>query len=55
MEREIYMTDVERADAKLAMLYNLRLQISKDTKESYTKDEILELLDTLAEKIKGGL
>ncbi len=55
MEREMYTTDIERADAKLAMLYNLRLQISKDTKETYTKDEILELLDTVAEEKKGGI
>ncbi len=48
------MTDVERADAKMAMLYNLRLQISKDTKATYTKDEILELLDAVAEEKKGG-
>jgi len=55
MEREIYATDAERADAKTAMLYNLRLQIKKSAKETYTKDEILELLDTVAEEKKGGV
>ena len=54
MERETYTTDVERVDAKMAMLYNLRLQIAKDIKETYTKDEILELLDAVAEEKKGG-
>jgi len=55
MERETYTADVERADAKIAMLFNLRLQIKKSAKETYTKDEILGLLDAVAEKIKGGI
>lgn len=55
MEREIYTADVERADAKIAMLFNLRLQIKKTAKETYTKDEILKQLDTVAEEIKGEI
>ena len=42
------MTDKERTDTQLATLFDLRLQIKKDTKETYTKDEILELVDTIA-------
>lgn len=44
------MTEKERTDAQLATLFDLRLQIKKDTKETYTKDEILELLDTVAQE-----
>lgn len=49
MDNEI-MTEKERTDTQLAMLFDLRLQIKKDTKETYTKDEILELLDTVAQE-----
>lgn len=42
------MTDKERTDTQLATLYELRLQISKDTKNEYTKEELLEMLDTIA-------
>ena len=49
MDNEI-MTDKERTDTQLAMLYDLRLQINKEQKETYTKDEILELLDTVAQE-----
>ena len=55
MERETYTADVERTDAKIAMLFNLRLQIKKSAKETYTKDEILKLLDVVAEEIKGEI
>ena len=55
MERETYTADAERADAKIAMLYNLCLQIKKSAKETYTKDEILKLLDAVAEELKGGI
>jgi len=55
MERETYTADVERADAKIVMLFNLRLQIKKSAKETYTKDEILKLLDAVAEEIKGEI
>lgn len=44
------MTDKERTDAQLATLFDLRLQIKKDTKETYTKEEILELLDIVAQE-----
>lgn len=44
------MTDKERTDTQLATLFDLRLQIKKETKETYTKDEILELLDTVAQE-----
>lgn len=45
---ELEMTDKERTDTQLATLYDLRLQIKKDDKKEYTKEEILELLDTVA-------
>ena len=47
------MTDKERTDTQLAMLYDLRLQIDKENKENYTKDEILKLLDTIALETKS--
>ncbi|MCH5268829.1 MAG: hypothetical protein J1E62_10880 [Lachnospiraceae bacterium] len=47
------MTDKERTDTQLAMLYDLRLQIDKEQKETYTKDEILKLLDTIALETKS--
>lgn len=42
------MTEKERTDAQLATLFDLRLQIKKEKKETFTKAEILELLDTVA-------
>lgn len=42
------MTDKERTDTQLAMLYDLRLQIKKSEKEEFTKQDILELLDNIA-------
>lgn len=42
------VTDKERADAQLAMLYDLRLQIKKSEKQEYTKEELFELLDAVA-------
>ena len=42
------MTEKERIDTQLAMLYDLRLQILKDDKKTYTQDDILDLLDTIA-------
>lgn len=44
------MTDKERCDTQLATLYELRLQILKSEKLDYTKDEVLELLDTIAQE-----
>ena len=42
------MTDKERQDTKMATLYELRLIFSKGDKNEYTKEEIVELLDTIA-------
>ena len=47
MEVDI-MTDKERADTQLATLYDLRLQVKESDKETYTKNELLDLLDTIA-------
>ena len=48
MEIDEIMTDKERTDTQLATLYDLRLQIKKSEKEEYTKEDILELLDSVA-------
>lgn len=45
---EDHVTDKERIDTQMATLYCLRLQVTKSEKETYTKEEILELLDTIA-------
>lgn len=37
----------ERRDAKMTMLYELRLMIAKDKKTEYTKEEIAELIDKI--------
>lgn len=47
---DLKMTDKERNDTQLATLYTLRLQITKSDKENYTKDELLELLDVIAQE-----
>lgn len=42
------MAEKERQDTKMATLYELRLLLDSDEKETYTKAEILKLLDTIA-------
>ena len=42
------MTEKERSDVKMATLYELRLTISQSEKTTYTKEEILQMLDTVA-------
>lgn len=42
------MTEAERNDAKLAILYELRLIFTQGEKKEYTTDEIVELLDKIA-------
>ena len=42
------MTERERNDIKMATLYEIRLIISQNNKETYTQDEILNMLDTIA-------
>ena len=41
-------TEKERKDTQKAMLYDLRLLIKGSDKEQYTKEELLDLLDTIA-------
>ena len=48
MDVDEIMADKERTDTQLAILYDLRLQIKKSEKEEYTKEDILELLDSVA-------
>ena len=42
------MTEKERQDTKMATLYELRLIFSSGEKDTYTKEEIMELLDKIA-------
>lgn len=42
------MTEKERADTKMATLYEIRLMITNGDKKEYTADEIVELLDKIA-------
>ena len=41
-------TEKERKDTQKALLYDLRLLIKGSDKEQYTKEELLDLLDTIA-------
>ena len=43
------MTEQERKDTQKAMLYDLRLIVKGSDKEQYTKEELLDLFDTIAE------
>lgn len=43
------MTDKERKDTRMATLYELRLIFSRGEKDQYNREEILDLLDTIAE------
>lgn len=43
------MTEKERKDAVLATLYELRLIFKKSEKNQYSAEEILDLLDKIAE------
>lgn len=38
----------DRKDTQMAMIYELRLIFSADEKQTYTKQEIVELLDKIA-------
>ena len=40
-------TDKERKEAKMALLYELRLKIVGEDKKEYTKEELVELLDNI--------
>ena len=42
------MTDKERKDTQKALLYDLRILFSTGDKETYTKEEIVQLLDKIA-------
>ena len=43
------MTDKERKDTQKAVLYDLRRLIKNSGKESYETEELLNLLDTIAD------
>ncbi len=46
------MNERERKDTMMSTLYEIRLMVDADDKDTYTKDEILKLLDTIA-RAKG--
>jgi len=41
-------TEKERKDTQKAMLYDLRLIVKGSEKQTYTKEELLDLFDTIA-------
>lgn len=43
------MTESERKDTKMATLYELRLLLKKMKKDNYSLEEILDLLDQIAD------
>lgn len=47
------MTERERKDTMMSTLYEIRLMVDADSKETYAKEEILSLLDTIA-RAKGA-
>ncbi len=42
-------TEKERIDTQKALLYDLRLIVKGSEKNNYTKEELLDFLDTIAE------
>lgn len=44
------ISEKERNDIKMAVLYELRLMIDNSEKDEYTKGEILKIIDTVAKK-----
>ena len=42
-------TEKERKDAQKSLLYDLRLIVKGSEKEQYSKEELLDFLDTMAE------
>ncbi len=43
------MTEQERKDARKLMLYDLRLLVKGSEKGQYSKDELLDFIDTIAD------
>lgn len=41
-------TEKEMKRIELSILYELRLMIASDAKETYTKDELLDIIDKFA-------
>lgn len=42
------MTDKERTDTIMALLYEFRLLIQEDKRNTFTKEELLKLIDVTA-------
>ena len=45
------MTELDQRNARITMIYELRLIFSKDSEKSYTAKEICEILDKLIKEI----
>lgn len=43
------MTEQERRDARRLMLYDLRLLVKGSEKGQYSKEELLDFIDTIAD------
>lgn len=43
------MTEQERKDARKLMLYDLRLLVKGSEKVQYSKEELLDFIDTIAD------
>ena len=41
------MTEKERSDVEKAVMFDFRLIVKADNKTSYTKEELLDLIDTV--------
>ena len=48
------MNEKERKDARMAVLYELRLMFANDEKTEFTKQEILDKLDDTAIAMNGN-
>ena len=42
------VSEKERSDIQVATIYDIRLQLKNDERTNFTKEDILELLDTIA-------
>ena len=46
-------TKIDQNAIRIAELYDIRLEIKRNSKENYTKEEILDFIDEIAARIKA--
>ena len=46
-------TKIDQNSIRMAEIYELRLEIKKRDKQNYTKEDILEFFDEVAERIQS--